>query len=312
MKTLTMIARHGIDKDNINGYTLMTSDYQTETCSVKDLVAKMNKGLAVTNLAVEGGKIVSTNGALDKYTLFNSQTGEIIGTPKAVIIDRVEQNGKLVGYTVFMQNGTLAELSVLDAATLADKKLISNGKIKHTAEGDIVSAIGGTYPLRTINIDKAPKGEITADILYFSSVVGAGIEYAGAIISCTSATEMSKLIDVINKSNAKVVSTVVKVAGNSARESLAIKRMGANSVYAIVETSVIEKLVKANASIKNSVGKIIVSSIKYTDGEADEATITLNKEMKVVADGTADSKAANSAKNYAKKIVNAFGGVTIK
>ena len=69
--------------------------------------------------------------------------------------------------------------------------LISNGKIKHTAEGDIVSAIGGTYPLRVIEISKAPKGELSIDVLYFGTAVDAPAEYFGAIISCTSATEIN-------------------------------------------------------------------------------------------------------------------------
>lgn len=313
MKTFTMITRHGVSKENISAYTLISSDYQTVKMSAIDLAkAIASKKIAVTNMDTTMKGLVSTNGALDKYTFVNDTTNQIEGTAKAVILDRVEQNGKLIGYTVFTQYGTLAELNVVDAAALAEKKLICNGKIKHTAEGDIVSAIGGTYPLRIIAMDKAPKGEISADLLYFGTAVGTGAEYVGTIISCTSATEMSKLIDVVNKSNAKIVATVAKVAGQSARESLAIKRMGANSIYAIVDISILDKLAKSKAAIGNNIGKIIVSAVKYTDGVADEATITLNKEWKIVGDNTEGSAAANAAKAYTKKIVGAFGSVVVK
>ena len=166
MKNFTMITRHGSSKDAVSAYTLISSDYQTVTMPVKELAAAINsKKIAVTNLGLSAKGLVSTNGALDKYTLINSQTNQVEGIARAVILDRVEQNGKLVGYTVFTQNGTLAEVNIADAAALASKGLISNGKIRHTQDGDIVSAIGGTYPLRTISFSEAPKGEITTDIL---------------------------------------------------------------------------------------------------------------------------------------------------
>lgn len=313
MKTLTMITRHGISKDNISGYTLITPDYQTVTMTTQALSEAMaNKKVKVTNLELSKAGIVSTNGAIDKYTFINSNTNQVEGTPRAVILDRAEKDGKLVGYTVFTQQGTIAELSVADAATLADKKLISNGKVRHTQEGDIVSAIGGNFPLRVVKPSEAPKGEISADLIYFGTVVGTPAEYFGAIVSCTSAAEMSKLNDVLSKSNAKVVSTVAKVGGQSVRESLAIKRMGANSLYGVFETTVLEKLIKGNAKLQNNIGKITVSAIKYNeDKTADEAVVKLRNDWKILEDDTADSKAAKSAKEYTKKIITAFGNTTV-
>ena len=311
MKTCTMITRHGIGKDT-TAYTLISSDYQTVTMPVRDLINAINsKQLAVTNLAVDGAKgIVSTNGALDKYTLINSQTNQVEGTARAVILDRVEKNDKLIGYTVFTQAGTIAELNINDAAALANKGLISNGKVRHTAEGDIVSAIGGTYPLRSIKIEEAPKGEITVDVLYFGKVVGVPTEYFGAIIACTSATEMSKLADVLNKSNAKVISDVAKVAGQSVRDSLAITRMGTNSLYGVFEKTVLDKLI-TRAALNNKLGKITVSAIKYTDGDADEATVTLDTNWKMVGSKYEGSRAEQTVKEYTKKIVNDYSKVKV-
>ena len=312
MKNFTMITRHGIGKE-IAAYTLISSDYQTVTMSAKELAnAINNKKIAVTNLTVGAKGIESTNGALDKYTLINSQTNQVDGVARAVILDRVEQGDKLVGYTVFTQNGTITELNIADAAALASKGLISNGKIRHTQDGDIVSAIGGTYPLRTIEIAKAPKGEISVDVLYFSTVVGVSTEYFGAIVACTSATEMSKLTDVLSKSNAKVVSDVVKVAGQSVREPLAIKRMGANSLYGVFDISVLDKLVKSNAKVTNKLGTIAVSAIKYNNGEADEATVKLDHSWKVTSTSAAGSEATSAIKSYTKKIVTKFSEVKIQ
>lgn len=312
MKNFTMITRHGSSKDAISAYTLISSDYQTVTMSVKDLSAAISsKKIAVTNLDLSKKGLVSTNGALDKYTLINSQTNQVEGVARAVILDRVEQNGKLVGYTVFTQNGTLAEVNIADAAALASKGLISNGKIRHTQDGDIVSAIGGTYPLRTISFSEAPKGEITTDILYFGTVVGVPTEYFGAIVSCTSATEMSQIIHMLSTSNASVINEVSKVAGQSVRESLAIKRMGANSLYGVFSIASLKKLLKANSKLRNQLGSITVSAIKYTDGEADEATVKLDSKWKVTGNDAAGSEATAAVKNYTKKIVTEFSGITI-
>ena len=313
MKNFTMITRHGSSKDAVSAYTLISSDYQTVTMSVKDLSAAISsKKIAVTNLDLSKKGLVSTNGALDKYTLINSQTNQVEGVARAVILDRVEQNGKLVGYTVFTQNGTLAEVNIADAAALASKGLISNGKIRHTQDGDIVSAIGGTYPLRTISFSEAPKGEITTDILYFGTVVGVPTEYFGAIVSCTSATEMSQIIHMLSTSNASVINEVSKVAGQSVRESLAIKRMGANSLYGVFSIASLKKLLKANSKLRNQLGSITVSAIKYTNGEADEATVKLDSKWKVTGNDAAGSEATTAVKNYTKKIVTEFSGVAIE
>lgn len=313
MKTLTMITRHGATKENITGYTLITSDYQTVTMPVKELAAAISsKKIAVTNLELSKKGLVSTNGALDKYTFVNTATNQVEGTARAVILDRVEQGGKLIGYTVFTQNGMLAELSVADAAALADKKLISNGKIKHTAEGNIVSAIGGTYPLREIPMNKAPKGEASVNLMYFGTVVGAPVDYFGAIISCTSATEMSKITDALSKSNAKVIATVAKVGGQHVRESLAIKRFGANSLYGVFEVAMLAKLASAGAKVQSKLGSLTVSAIKYTNDGVEEDTIKLSTDWKVIESNVNDSDTGKKVKTYTKKLVDEFNAVKVE
>ena len=314
MKTLTMITRHGVSKNEISAYTLITSDYQTIQMSAAELAKAISgKKIAVTNLGVGAKGIEGTNGALDKYTLINMQTGMVEGTPRAVVLDRVEKGDKLIGYTVFSQNGTIVELSVADAVNLCNQKLIANGKLRHTQQGDIVSSIGGDYPLREIEIDKAPKGDITVDVLYFGTIVSSGAEYVGAIVSCTSAAEMSKISTALSNANAKVIASAVKVGGQGVRKSLAIQRMGANSIYGVFDIASLEKLLKAGAKLQNKVGNITVSAIKYTKGVPDEATVTLSSSWKPTDKQTAaDDVITNTVKDYTKKIVDKFGGVKIQ
>lgn len=315
MKTFTMITRHGDSKENITAYTLISSDYQTVKLGVGELTNLLKEGkIKVNNLALESKGIVSTNGALDKYTFINNNTMEIVGTARAVILDRVEQNDKLLGYTAFTQFGTLVELNVVDATELAKRGLISNGKIRHTSNGDIVSSIGGNYPLRQIEMAKAPKGKITSDIFYFCTVPDINQEYFGAIISCTSATEMSKLNDVLSKSNAKLISEVSKVAGKGVRDSLGIKRMGANSIYGAFDIKVLEKFVGAQAEIKNTVSTISVSALKYENGpqhEVTEALVELDSAWGLKSKNYENDKLGEEVKRFTKEIVNKFGSVKV-
>lgn len=313
MKRLTMIARHGVSKTNVSAYTLITSDYQTIQMTQAEIVkAISDKKITVTNLTIGAKGLEGTNGALDKYTFINSQTGMIEGTARAVILDRIEKKDKLFGYTVFTEYGSIVELGTSFAVELCNKKLIANGKIRHTQQGDIVQSIGGDYPLREIEIDKAPKGEITTDILYFGTIVDSNIEYVGAIVSCTSAAEMSKISSVLNSSNAKVLAKAVKVAGQDVRKSLASKRMGATSVYGVFELEELTKIIKAGSKLHNKVGNVTVSAIKYTKGEPDEATVTLNSSWKPIDKSVANADSVTEAvKNYTKKIVEEFGKVKI-
>ena len=318
MKTFTMVAKHGMSKDNITGFTLISPDYQTIRVSSAELgKALAQNKIVVNNLAFANGAWKSTNGALDNYMLINDATNMIEGTPKAVILDRVEQNNKLLGYTVFTQTGTIVNMSVADAVLLANNKMLSNGKIRHTESGDIVSAIGGNYPLRELRkIEDAPKGETTIDLMFFgqSLISGGEVAYFGAIVSCSSATEMTKLTEQLSHSNASVISTVVQDAGQNVRKSLAIQRMGVNSLYGVFKVGDIKALIGSGAKVNIKGNTILVSSLKYKkDGSGqseDEATIKLDKSGKVVSQDKADDNTLNVAvEKYAQKIASLLGTI---
>ena len=74
---------------------------------------------------------------------------------------------------------------------------------------------------------------------------------------------------------------------------------------------VTSKLVKSNAKLRNNLGSITVSAIKYTNGDADEATIKLSHDWKIVGNDISGSDAAEKVKEYTKKIITAFGNTTV-
>lgn len=313
MRTFTMITKQGKSKDNISAYTLISSDYQTVTMSVADLVKEIKSGkIKVNNLSVEGSNIVSTNGALDKYTFINTDTGMVEGVAHAVILNRAENKGKLIGYTVFTNTGSLAELSVAETVALAKNKLISNGKIRHTEDGDIVSAIGGNFVIRDCTVKEAPKGKITTQVLFFGKVVGMPSEYFGAIISCTSAAEMSRLATILHQSNANVIAEAVKFGGQDVRNQLKIQRMGTNSLYGAFELPVLEKLIKAQAKVENKLKSIAVSVIKYDkDFRSTEGKIELGRDWKPKA-RPEEGPLSGAVTEYAKAVVAKFGSVKVE
>lgn len=313
MSTFTMIAvyasnKTGSDVKGITGYSLISSDYQTVMLDTATLAKNIaNKSMSVTNLGIKDGKIVSTNGALDRYNIISNQTNAIIGTPMAVILDRVERDGKLVGYTIFTQDGRIKETSVTEAVTLCNNKLISNGKIRHTDSGDIVSAIGGNYVLRQIEPLKAPTGQTTVDLMYFEED-SRGNKYFGAIISCTSAVEMGKISNTFGKSNTELVERLSKVRENAQRD-LGVQRVNTNSIFGAFPLDMFDKLTKVKtADIKFRIlaDNILVSSY----GTDKPSVVKLNKSLKIVgADKSAGEKQYEKTFAFAQEIIKRYTGV---
>lgn len=309
MKTVTMIARHG-SKSKVTGYTLIGQDYKLMQMSASDLEKNIKEGkLEVTNLTVGAKGIESTNGALNKYTLFDEVEGKPIGDTRAVILNRVEKNEKLIGYVVYMVNGAIAELKVPDAVKLAVNGLLANGKVRHTQDGDIVSAIGGNYPLRSIKLTEAPEGKITVQLIYFCKPVGSKVEYAGFIVSSNSAVQMNKIVEQADKVNSKIISGVQPLTDDNLNESLGNKRIGANALFCVTDFGFIKKLVDAKASI-SSVSKegMMVSSITYSkEGPSDEK-VYLSKNWKVKK---VDADASKEIKALTAKVIKSFGEVKV-
>ena len=307
MAYFTMITRHGVTKDKISAFTLISDQYQTVTMPELELARAIASGkIKVTNLKVDGTKIVATNGAMDKYTFISTQSGCVEGVAKAVILDRVEQKGKLVGYTVFNQYGQIMELPVKDAVAIAIKNGISNGKIRHTQDGDIVSSINGNYPLRTIEVNQAPECKVTAEVLFCTALVKSGkaVKYGGVIVTSDSAVTISKLSEHLKRDNAKVKEEVKALGGKI--DALAMRRIGATGVYAIVKIDTLNTLLsKTEAKVKDA--RILTSVI---DGEASfeesVAVVTSDKTAVVSKGSPAGDKAVEK---FADDIKEKFGKI---
>jgi len=304
----TMIVRHGKDaKSPAMAYTLISSKYQTQTFSADDLAKKIaNKEIEVSNLAIEKGKIVSTNGQMSNYTFIFNGTGQVVGKATGVILDRVEKNDKLIGYTLFDPSGILRSISIAEAVDLCNKRLIANGKIRHTDAGDIVSSIKGDYPIREIAPEKAPKGDVTMNVLYFG-MAGAKNLYFGAIVDCTSAERMNELIRVLTESNKKVIERSLEAAdgkdefNSRIKDSCRIQRINANSIYGVFELKYFDKIRKLDSKFSLR-DKTPVSSVRYID-DVVEARAMIDKSGKVVEVGDCDDKVAkNSLKAYVGKL----------
>ena len=273
----TMVAK-SVNKDGkIVQFMLISNQYKFVSVDEAKLIQMIKSpDVDVVNLEIKDGKIHSINGDLNKYTTFNCE-GKVEGKARGVILNRVEKNNELVGYVVYMHTGELKELSVKDTATLAENQLISNGKIRQTAKGNIVSAIGGNYPLREIKIEESPAGKIDIKFMYAATTIGSGKEYFGAIITGTSASQMAKVTRVLMKSNEEVASAVTKVLGKSSAESLKVRRFGANGVYGVFDIKEMHELItksKANVSVINN--QDIVLSVLKANG--DETIVKLDNQ----------------------------------
>lgn len=297
----TMITRIGKSNKEVSAYTLINENYETKTIKVSALakILATDKG-GVTNLALKDGKIVSTNGALDNYTLIDTeeQPGNAIkSTPRAVILNRAEQNGKLIGYTVYMVNGAIAELNVAQAVELVNKKLVANGKIKHTQSGDIVSSIGGEYPLRVIKVAEAPKAEIVCKPMLFTKL--SAVECFGIIVKSTSAVQMTAINKVLEAANKSLVAKIEK-AGLE-KEAFENQRVSATGVYAVIEE---KEAAKIFGKTKVDFGGMVVSVI---DKSGEEVVVSVNSDKTVGKALTkSDEAKVNAVKKVAEKVVTLF------
>lgn len=301
MKKYTMVVRHGNADDkgkvlSTLGYTLISPDYKTITLSAEKIKESLSKGEAeISNLGLnEKGELVGTNGAIDKYTFVDVNTIRPVGKTKAVIINRIEQNDKLVGYTIFTADGVLAEEKLADVVKLAQANMIANGKIRHTATGDIVSSIKGDYEIRKYKISEAPKGKVSIDIGLFKHISGLGDFFAGIVYS-TSASELAEIGKKLSLANAKVQTAVAEKLGKSEAEAAKLQRYGANGIYGLFKLSDLDTLIKGGATLFNQFtnGNII---IEYAAANADKEI-----EHHVIETVSTDFKVKNEMKNTDEK-----------
>lgn len=310
MKRFTMVMRCGDPKDPAEAmhYTLIGEDYSVENIAGAKLVkAIVSKQIEVTNLDVTDKGLVATNGAMKNYTLID-KNGALVNGPKAVILNRVENDKGLVGYTMYGTNGTLQEVGVSAAAGMATSGLIANGKIRHTSQGDIVASINGVYPLVTIALANAKEGEIKVDVLFIGSAISGreSTKYAGLIVSSKSAASATKIHSTLVKANEKVISKVTEMGDTDAKKTLGIKVTGTAGFYGVYPISTAFELIeKAGNKVSLPMDNLIIACTDY-DADKAEANVVISPSMKVISHQEGSAKANKALRGYSDKVLEKF------
>ena len=311
-----MVMRCGDAKESAESmiYTLISDDYKFETLAGNKLAkAIVDKKIEVTNMDVTEKGLVSTNGALKNYTLVD-KAGNMANQPKAVILNRVETDKGLIGYTMYTTAGTLADITTVVAVEMAKRGEIANGKIRHTSQGDIVASIGGMYPLRVIEIAKAKEGKVNIGIMFIGAALsGKSVtKYAGITVDSDSAVSATKLHAKLASENKKIVSKIAEINGSDEdTDTLSIKRTGNAGFYGVYPVSVAFELIeKAGNKATLPMGKLIIACSDY-DADKDEANIVVSHTLAVEQHNEGTARANKALKSYAESIFEKLGDVKL-
>ena len=318
MKALTMVMRNGV-KDapaNLMSYICIGEDYSIVKLTGDEILKAMqNKKYDIKNLGIGPKGLMSINGAIDKYTLIDPITGRVEGKASPVVINRVELNGALIGYTIFNTNGVLQEVTVKDAVKIHAMSPFSNGKIRPTQDGNIIASIAGNYTLRVLEVEKTKDGVIKVDIVFVGSAVGSSkeiLKYAGIFVSCENAADISKMYAMISYENKKLIHMIKDTGGDEkVTESLAIRRTGGAGVYGVFPISVVFGLIKkAGNKVQNKIGTIAVACIDYS-AEGDESSVKLTKDLTVTSLVHGTERSDKALKAYLEDLIIELRKVTV-
>lgn len=315
MRTFTMVARASVlangkiaDESTVI-YSLVAEDYSTVAIGAKELAKQISKKeIEVTNLGIEGGKLVATNGAMDKYPLLDVATGKYVGKPTAIILNRVEVNDKLLGYTVFCADGIIRELVLPKAIEVYNTVGIANGKIRHTSDGDIISSIKGNYPLRVLEIKNVESKEFTLNTTFITEAVGAKagkITYVGVIINCSNAADMAKMFDSLKEDNRKVRAAVKLLgASDEVANKLKIERAIGTGMYVVMTLQSYGNLMcDANSKVLFPMGELLLSGIDYSNGNIEESLVKVAPDFKLTKAKDGNDMTKSIVKNLIETVV---------
>lgn len=306
-KFYTMVARCGDPKGPANNmkYTLIGSDFSTVTMTGNTLAKRINDGtIEVTNMGVTVKGLVSTNGAISKYTTFDA-AGNLVGPPRCVVLNRVETNGKLSGYVMFTDNGLVEPVSITKAVALASVQLIANGKIKHTDAGDIVSSINGLYPLVESMAMAEPVGTSTIKFIFFGSAIKSGkkIAYAGAVTSAKDSKVVSRQHKEFCEKNEALISELKGTFNldDKAVESMKIRQYPGAAFYGVYK---MPEIPVKNCTVSVGQNNVIVGCIDCDAAEYTESMVQVNVSTGNITEVQEGSQASDKAVvTYANQVL---------
>ena len=157
----------GVIKDsggNNIGYRIFDTDRKVyKDVPIENIKKVLNEGrVQIKGIGVKHGKIVGTNGSIDRYpTIIN---GNIYGKSPLVIVEQLMGGDTVIGYTVVDWKGKMLKATLDDVIKYAKHHGISNGAVKNLGHKDIISSIYGEYDKVAITNTKMAEDDIETSI----------------------------------------------------------------------------------------------------------------------------------------------------
>lgn len=289
----------------IIGFTVVNNNYIITEWTADEMRKRVQEN-SITNIGMNNGEFFSINGDIKRYTHYSAENGGLIGNPTAVILNRIERDNKLIGYTVFMPNGCIKKLSVSNAVELHKQMGIANGKIRHTTYGDILSSIKNEYPVMAVDIEKADTGTVDVQMVYFADAIADNkmvLRYAALYVSGTSVSKISKVMNVLEETSDEAYKKLSKYDMELAK-STRIIRGGVSKFFVTAPYNVLGYVSEvAGIDVDIAGGKTIVTRTIFS-GEGSRA-ITL-KGGKIAKDGVFTEKEEESFMHMVKSLKARF------
>jgi len=275
------VGREGEAHDRL--YVLIDENYKITQADAKMVRNLFMSGVVITNLGIEDGRLVSTNGSIDRYTRMRDVQWGVHGKSYPVILSRVEKGEELVGYTIYDVDGTLREVNIKDAVEIHKRSPFANGKLRETQNGEIISSINGKYPLRTLSIKKAneKKNKIEMDLRFVASVIGNGsnVEHAGILIRFSSAVDYTRLFNIIEKSREGLFERL-QSAGVENLDPYETQRFK-EGLYSVVPLNIVGALISKGGVILSKSNIPTLAAVGYDGDEVCESVIKLGKNFEI-------------------------------
>ncbi|MEM4386043.1 MAG: hypothetical protein QXD03_05815, partial [Candidatus Anstonellales archaeon] len=149
-----------INKNDVLGFRVFdVVDNKYKDVAYKALLGAMQKNLIqIGNLGLVDGKIVGTNGSIDRYSKIDIQGKLVSKNAPLVIINQIGD----VGYTVVDYKGNVKKVKIADVVNYAKQYGIANGKVVMREGVDFISSINGSYEV--ISIDEVKKAVVSSGV----------------------------------------------------------------------------------------------------------------------------------------------------
>lgn len=273
--------------------------YRATKVSRNDLILLLRSGREVQNVGLQSnGEIVFTNGSRERYTEIDEISSMPVGNSHGVVLSRVERassvvvsrvessSHELLGYVVIDATGIVKVVSVKEAVAMHKGQGFSNGKLMPTNEGQIISSIGGNYPIALYSKSK-PKavenfeGKVNIVFVCATSVYGKTGSYAGMIMHSPNLDVLSEVAKKALKANDELVNRLIQMGVESDEANkLRMFRAGASGYYGVFALKdalqIISELKTGEINQSQEFEGVAVSALYIDSSGTDEASSMFN------------------------------------